>query len=217
MKNKATWFILAGLIFLLAAGLVVYLGYSYQIVGKKVAQDRQQKSKKPPKKTSPSTGTQAEQPTTGTGEWVTYANQRYGFRVDYPKNWQARESQNADGITLTVPDENGVVFRVYGFPTTVFSLAKLESDREASERAVHSDLSVVDKKEITVDGRPAIETIWTFTAVSADSPRTGSLRMHIVLAIKGEAGYAAEYVAEESVYSRFDTDFSNMVSSFKLK
>lgn len=220
MKSKSTWIILAALLLLFVAGMTVYLGYAYQILGSKVPETSgriKPKSGTSTGTTSPSQTPGNVQPSTASADWVTYTNSRYGFRVDYPKAWQARQSQNGDGITVTVPGEDGVIFRAYGFATSTFSLAKLESDKEAAERSAHGDLAVIERREITIDERPAIEAIWTFSTQPSDSPLTGALRMHTAFTLKGESGYALEYIGEDNVYSAFDGNYTTMLGSFKLK
>lgn len=44
-----------------------------------------------------------------------YSNARYGFVVPYPANWREAESENADGVTLTSPDDKASIV-AYGSP-----------------------------------------------------------------------------------------------------
>lgn len=192
----------------LSAGAIAYVGYN-----RLNPQETASKSNKKPKpataqSNSSSQTTDGEKPQeSGGGEAVTYTNQRFGFRVDHRSDWPASQSQNGDGVTITVPGENGVTIRVYAYPTETYSLEQVVKDRENSERTNQPDLTVLEQRDVTVDDHPAIEVLW----------RTGSTKMRNVYSLKGSAVYSVECSAEEGIFDKYNEEFTKIIGSFKLK
>jgi hypothetical protein len=200
--------------------LFVYLGYSYIISGPrtrdKAARERLQPSKETPSKETPSKEAPPP-PSPAAEETASYTNKRFNFSISYPETWKGRESQNGDGITLTVPDEPKVLVRAYGFSSTSFAVSNLASDREEVERANHPDLFTVESRETTIGGRRAIEKVWTYTAQPGDYPRNGLIRLRIVFLLRSDIGYTIEASATEDVFPKFEQNFADIISSFKLR
>lgn len=228
-QGKAGKSVLIVLAALAIFSLLAYLGYSYVISGtrireKRAREERQRRIKErlqpteekvptqiPPSKEEPSPPPTAQETTTS------YTNRRFNFSISYPKTWQGRESQNGDGITLTVPDEPKVLVRAYGFSSTSFSVSNLASDREEVERANHPDLAVVGSSETTIGGRRAIEKVWTYTAQPGDYPRNGLIRLRIVFLLRSDIGYTIEASATEDVFPKVERKFTDIINSFRLR
>lgn len=224
-QGKAGKSVLVVLAALVIFGLLAYIGYSYMVGGArdKKAEERQRlikerllRSKEAPPKETPTKETPPP-PSTTTTETTTYTNRRFNFSISYPKAWRGRESQNGDGITLTVPDEPKVLVRAYGFSSSSFSLSNLITDREEVERSTHPDLSVIQSRETTIGGQRASDNVWTYTAQPGDYPRSGVIRLRIVFLLRSDTGYTIEASATEDVFPKFEQKFTDIISSFKLR
>lgn len=145
-----------------------------------------------------------------------YENPRFGYAVEEPAEWTVIKSANGDGMTASSPD-NTATIKVYGFRSATFNLTKTADEMAAIEMQVHPGAAETGRKEIVVDGHPALEVAWTFTAGQNDEPMEGELRKRAVYSLKDEAAYALEYIAEAESYDKNVGYFDSLVATFKLQ
>lgn len=212
----------ASAITVLIAGLLGYVGYSIFISPKDSSTDSKNNKKASGTKSasknentaSDDTGKAANTNEEGQSE---YSNNRFGFRVSYPSTWSKTESNNGDGATFVPTDEKKVVIRAYGYTVGMKTLDEMIAEQESYERLEHSDLSIVAKNNSLLDGHPAIEATWSYTAVAADTPLSGNIRKRLILTRKDEAGIVLEMIGEASTVDSLTDDFNKLVEGFGLQ
>lgn len=101
------------LLIVMVISLVGCDGNTQQKGGEIERLDSQQPTTEPPKSTSMSTLTSAQESTPTPTQFNEYSNTRYGFSIKYPSEWRTgEESDNGDGKILYVGNQD-VDIRVY--------------------------------------------------------------------------------------------------------
>jgi hypothetical protein len=85
------------------------------------------------------------------------------------------------------------------------------------EKQIHADAKETSRSEITINGHPALEVTWTFSAVQSDGHLSGELRKRVIYSLKDETGYALEYIAESGSYDTNVGYYDRLVTTFKLQ
>lgn len=135
--------------------------------------------------------------------WETYVNERYGFRVDYPKNWKKGEApENNDGRTFIAP-EGDIECRAYGFANS------LEQTLDEFVKWLQEDptVNVLSQTETTLVGQEAVQMEWG----QGDSGQISTYSLGT------EIGYGVVcYVEDPSVIDKYRNVYNQMVDSFSL-
>jgi hypothetical protein len=152
------------------------------------------------------------------GELVPYINTTFGFRVEYPSNWQVLEDPpvlvgDAPGalhaVTFAPDAAAGVLFTVLiqdlGAAHTLdeYSAEQMAGIQRNAGGAQYSNLQAT-----RLGGRDALET----TGVLDENGR--KLEQRVVLAVNGARGYGVSIVAPQD--SPLLTTLDEMLASFGL-
>lgn len=153
------------------------------------------------------------QVTKSQSSWISYPNSRYGFSLKYPQTFTKQESQNGDGITLTLSSP-AITLRAYGSPNS--------SNETINEylNAVRDDLfkgsegaEEIAANETTLAGITAQERKWQYI-----NPIDGSQTvMDQVTALKNDNFYTVQMVIGYSAYSEYAPMFDEIIKSFSIK
>ncbi|KKQ18028.1 MAG: hypothetical protein US31_C0011G0010 [Berkelbacteria bacterium GW2011_GWA1_36_9] len=147
-----------------------------------------------------------------TESWLPYQNSRYGFSLKYPQTFSKQESQNGDGITLTL-NSPAITIRAYASNNALaqnldeylnFSRDNLFQETEGAEEVAANDM--------ILGGVSAQERRWQYIN-SVDGSKT---IMDQVTTLKGDIFYTVQMVIGASAYSEYVPMFDEILKSYKF-
>ena len=160
----------------------------------------------------PTDGSQPEQVELATKE---YSNQRYGFRVIYPKGWVVRENQGGSGLLIKSPTLPGYDMKAAVFKTNANSISDSVSEQLEAERNIHPDVSIVDQVASIIDNHPAIECTWIYTSLPGEKIQ-GTVRVKAMFTRKSDILYGLFLKVRDSETPNYDEDFKTLCEGLRL-
>lgn len=152
-----------------------------------------------------------------TAIFLTYENSRFGFSIQYPKNWQLGEAPtNKDGREISSAD-NQAECRAYGFLNTLTNDSGQAQTLDqyvdwvaenARGEAKNTNFSIIEKSSSKLDGYDAKRLVLNSNGAISDS----------IYAFKAEEGFgfSCEYKSLDQK-EKFKAEFDSMSKSFKIK
>lgn len=211
-KKTGTKIAIIIILFLVAAGSLV-IGYYYFCGPPKKVGPEKNKSQK----TESNRKKDNESQQLNNEDVIVYKNNRFGFKINYLKTWQAEEAQNGDGITLTLPSAKNLLIKVYGYNNVMQDpLSKIATDQESWKRGEHSDFAVIESDNAKVDSLSAVEAIWEYSAGPGESPLQGKITHQSFTLLKGEVVYNLEMQVSKELFEQYKITFREIVDSFKV-
>lgn len=155
------------------------------------------------------------QPETNTATWLDYNNNRYKFYIKFPKTFNAFESENGDGITLTSNDPP-ITIRTYASNNVLSqSLDEYLNDNRTNlfREQKNSEEILAEAMTLGENKIPAQERQWQYLN-SVD----GSLTLtDQVTTLKDDTFYTIQMVVSYSDYDEYPAHlFDNILQSFKI-
>lgn len=147
-----------------------------------------------------------------TDNWQTYINQRFGFIVKAPADFDKFEAQNNDGVAFSHPD--AVAINVFGAHNSEGLSLKQYLDKEYSQLQMETpDVKETANNQLSLDGCQGERRVWKYS-----SPVDGVKTTYEKAAcLKNDVFYALELICADSSYSKYADVFNKVVLSFKFK
>ena len=146
-------------------------------------------------------------------KWLTYTNSRFGFLFKYPSTFEAHESTNGDGVSLT-SSSPPISINVYG---TANSQKQTLDEYLNAERA---DLfkgaegaEEVSALDTTLGGVAAQGRQWHYVS-SADGSDT---ILEQVTALKGNTFYTIQMIIGYTSYSEYSLMFDEILATYTYR
>jgi hypothetical protein len=150
-------------------------------------------------------------------DFETYTNQNYGFSIDYPSNWLAKEDQlQPNQIVIFHPDPEE--FEELPSPATVSVWNLLWADKTLNITEVDNEYGtkdivstrLVSKNLTTLSGLPAIEnTYYQYT-------ETDNFKAREIFAIADNEIFFVFYNTHPGYFDEYLPIVNQMVESFKV-
>jgi len=144
-----------------------------------------------------------------TAEFETYTNSDYGFSIEYPSNWDAKESGllEYEVVHFVSNDEPAVMKVVIGDKSQFGNM----SIYEFMDRAIEtSEGRLISKTNTTLMGLPAVEKI------SYKYPFGNTAKDIEVATFSGNDMISLSYITQPGTFDEYLPQFRHMVDSFKL-
>lgn len=157
--------------------------------------------------------------TATTGDLVSYQNLRYGFSLKYPQSFSKQESQNGDGVTLTMNDP-AITIRVYAsmnaLSQNLNEYLNWTRDNLSQDSTDQEDIKEILAEAIPLGTAeiPAQERQWTFT--KADN---GTLVLvdHVTF-LKDDIFYNIQMELDYSDYDEYAAHvFDGILANYQMK
>jgi serine/threonine-protein kinase len=147
----------------------------------------------------------------------TYVSKKYGFKIDYPSNWEFREKvMNAEVVFLAPPEDASDQFRenvnvgVIGVPANTDLNAVKDATIQQLGNMV-TNFNLVAEKPVTWLGNNAYAMVYTGTMGKYQ------LQWQQIFTIVDDAAYILTYAAETKSYNKFFPYFNQIAASFRFR
>ena len=148
-------------------------------------------------------------------KYLTYENERWGFEIEYPEEWEKEEEEdnNFDEfavIFLTPPEDEDDEVRenilVYASTAPADDFDELMAELIA-DLSGDSYVTLLGYKNVMISGYPAYEASYLYEDIQY---------LHYFINA-GDTWYQILYVALESTYSKYLDQIETMIDSFEIK
>jgi hypothetical protein len=163
---------------------------------------------------------------TNYGTFLTYQSHTYGFKIQYPSNWEKlefaqgiEEEHRNIAVNFLSPTGEGAsdTFREY----LIIEVGNLTSHDESSDqyaaiqinlRKALPNFNLVESTPTSVSGgNPAHKIIYTYS-----NPIVGITKVMDILTIKSDKLYVLSYNADAVKYSRYLPIIQKVIDSFQI-
>ena len=145
-------------------------------------------------------------------------NNVYGFSVEYPKNWEIKESINVEGITAIVafmgPAKNNfqpnINVKTENAPSYTLNQYIQASKQTLSQFFAMNDYILIDEGGLTINGQNSYFLEYAYNLQGYP------LKIKQVVLMKGDNAYIITYTALQNTFEDNVRDFDNSISTFKF-
>lgn len=147
-----------------------------------------------------------------------YKNEVYGFSIEYPKNWDVKESITVGELTAIVafmgPIKNNFQTNVH-IKTETVSVPSLnnyirDSKESLSNVLSQNDYVLLDEGKLKINDQDAYFLEYAYNLQGYP------LKVKQVVLMKGNNAYIVTYTSLQSTFNEYQTNFDNSVSTFKF-
>lgn len=147
-----------------------------------------------------------------------YKNDIYGFSIEYPKNWETKNSVDVEGITAIVafmgPIKNGfqtnINIKTESAEEYTLNQYIQVSKQVLSQLLAMNDYILIDEGSLTINNQNAyfLEYAWNF--------KGNPLKVKQVIFMNRNNAYIITFTSLQNAFEDSVIDFDNSVSTFKF-
>ncbi len=157
-------------------------------------------------------------------EYLTYENQKWGFEIKYPEDWEKEEEDSSVdefAVVFTTPpeDENDTVkenLLIYASTAQPDDFDELMGDL-IEDLSGDSYVTLLGYSKIMVSGHPGYKVSYTYSDYYSEELGEQSLQYLHYFINAGDFWYQVLYVALESTYSKYLDQAETMIDSLDIK
>lgn len=218
MNKKVIFSIIGGCALLLlcaCVGSTVFLLPRLKDEAVKINNDQLNESLK---KLGSITQTPTVSPTSTNPSYTTFTSQKYGFEMQYPKDWTKSEGEQGTVILVKSPKEDSLDTFTENINVVTEDLSakdiSLEAYMDAAVSNVEKYIENVDISNQTktkLGGKDAYVVIYTGISNGLD------LKWRQTIAINNKSAYIVTFTALEDDYSKYEKTAQEITNTFKFK
>jgi hypothetical protein len=150
-------------------------------------------------------------------QMLSYQNNVFKFKIDYPDNWEKSVKINNEIIFVSPKDKDsvsspaGLIVKIVPLQSKNVSLGTLSNALTNELKKDYNDFKLESTGNLVVDGKNAKQTIFTAT----DSKFQYRKALQIITADKDNV-FILTYKASIDKYSQYEKTIKDMISSFKF-
>jgi hypothetical protein len=148
---------------------------------------------------------------------LTYQNNDFNFKIDYPSNWERSVKINNEIIFISPKDKDSVsspagsVIKVVPLQSKNVSVGSIYNALLSQLKKDYKDFKLESSGMVTIDGKNAKQLVFTAT----DSKFQNRKALQIITMDKGNI-FILTYKALYDKFSDYEKTINEMISSFKF-